>query len=144
MLRKGECIRGGGPLLQDVQGARIKTFGRRDVSITLQTEDDREVVLKERVTFSDVVAQPILSFGHLLRVGWSIDAKEHCMYNGNVRVPLTFQNNSLVVKGYTRTLVEVGCVRTLKAVLSDKLKNIVDGSIGWRKVGNVWIGYHLS
>ena len=99
MLRKGERIRGGGPLLQDAQGTQIKTFGHRDVSITLQAEDDREVILKERVTFSDVVAQPILSFGHLLRAGWSIDAKEHCMYNGSVRVPLTFQNNSLVVKG---------------------------------------------
>ena len=55
MLRKGERIRGGGPLLQDAQGTQIKTFGHRDVSIT---EDDREVILKERVTFSDVVAQP--------------------------------------------------------------------------------------
>ena len=72
MLRKGERIRGGGPVLQDAQGTRINTFGHRDASITLQAEGEREVILKERVTFSDVVAQPILSFGHLLRAGWSI------------------------------------------------------------------------
>ena len=66
------------------------------------------------------------------------------MYNGSVRVPLTFQNNSLVVRGYIRTLVEAGCVRALKAVLGDKLKEVVDGPIGWKKVGEVWIGHHLS
>ena len=98
-----------------MRGTQIKTFGHRDVSITLHADDNREVILKERVTFSDVVAQPILSFGHLLRAGWSIDAKEHCMYNGSVRVPLTFQNNSLVVRGFIRTLMEAGCVRALKA-----------------------------
>ena len=46
---------------RDAQGSKIQTFGHRDVSITLQSLDEREVILKERVTFSDVVNQPILS-----------------------------------------------------------------------------------
>lgn len=92
------------------------------MSITLHAEGEREVILKERVTFSDVVVQPVLSFGHLLRAGWSIDAQEHCVFNGSVRAPLTFQNKSLVVRGFIRTLVQAGRVRALKAVLRERLR----------------------
>ena len=32
----------------------------------------------------------------------------------------------------------------VEGVLGDKLKGIVDGPIGWKKIGEVCIGYHLS
>ena len=49
----------------------------------MQSLDEGEVILKERVTFSNVVNQPILSFGHLLRAGWPVDGQQQCMFNGD-------------------------------------------------------------
>lgn len=66
------------------------------------------------------------------------------MFNGDVQVPLMFQNNSLVVRGFIRTLAEPGIVRTLKATLSEHLQQIADGPVGWTQRGEVWIASHLG
>ena len=83
--------------LQDAQGKKIQSYGNKDVDILMMTSEGQSVVLKERVTFSDMVSQPILSFGRLMRSGWSIDGQRQCLRNGSLEVPLAFQNQSLVV-----------------------------------------------
>ena len=69
-------------MLRDDRG---KTYGHRDVDIELTTEDGRLVVLRERVTFSDMVTQPILSFGRLLKSGWAIRVGAHVKAPTRVR-----------------------------------------------------------
>ena len=100
----GRGVQGAGAslYLQDAQGSQIKTYGHKDVDIVLTSRDGRKVILKERVTFCDVVKQPILSFGRLMRAGWSIDGMDECLKNGDVEVPLNYQNQSLVVQGSAR------------------------------------------
>ena len=49
-----------------------------------------------------------------------------------------------MVRGFIRTLVEPGTIRTLKATLSEHLQQIADGPVGWMKRGEVWIGSRLS
>lgn len=62
--------------------------------------------MKEKVTFSDMVSKPILSFGRLMRSGWSIDGQIQCLCNGSLEVPLSFQNQSLVVDASIRVIAE--------------------------------------
>ena len=50
------------------------------------------MVIKERVTFCDAVSQPILSFGRLMKMGWSIDGGGQCLRNGILAIPLAFQS----------------------------------------------------
>ena len=142
MLKQGRKARGMSPYLQDAQGRAIRTYGHRDIDIELKAEDDRLVVLKERVTFSDVVSQPILSFGHLLRSGWSISGEERCLVNGEVKVPIDLQNQSLVVQGQIRNVALASFVRALKVTLGEGLKKIEMDQLGWKRHGERWIGVH--
>ena len=103
MRELGEEATGCTPYLQDAQGTKIKTYGSKDVDIILWSTEGRQVILKERVTFSDCVSQPILSFGRLMKSGWSLDASSMCLTHGELEVPLTFQNQSLVVDAYLNT-----------------------------------------
>ena len=142
MLKQGRKARGMSPYLQDAQGRAIRTYGHRDIDIELKAEDDRLVVLKERVTFSDVVSQPILSFGHLLRSGWSISGEERCLVNGEVKVPIDLQNQSLVVQGQSRNVALASFVRALEVTLGEGLKKIEMEQLGWKRHGERWIGVH--
>ena len=125
MMHKGKQAMGASPPLQDAQGTQIQTYGRKDIDIVLDSSDGRKVVLRERITFSDVVSQPIISFGRLMKAGWSIDGVGECLRNGQVEAPLMFQNRSLVVKGYIRTVLEANEIRTLTVQLSEELKAVV-------------------
>ena len=96
--RGGDQVLGAALHLQDAPGKKIQSYGHKDVDIVLMTSEGQSVVLKEKVTFSDMVNQPILSFGRLMRGGWSIDGQRQCLRNGSLEVPLAFQNQSLVVE----------------------------------------------
>ena len=89
---RGDQVLGAALHLQDAQGKKIKSYGHKDVDIMMMTSEGQSVVLKEKVTFSDMVNQPILSFGRLMRSGWSIDGQRQCLRNGSLEVPLAFQN----------------------------------------------------
>ena len=67
LLTRGQKVEGKVPFLHNAQGRQIQTYGHRDVDIELTTEDGRPQLLRERVTFSDMVTQPILSFGRNLK-----------------------------------------------------------------------------
>lgn len=59
--RTGRRVAGedGKKILQDAQGNKIPTQGKREVEVTLKDRHGRRVVFRERVTISDAVSQPI-------------------------------------------------------------------------------------
>ena len=54
-----------GRRLQDAEGRVIATLGGRDVEVHLKNLRGRDVCLKERVTISTGISQPILCYGPL-------------------------------------------------------------------------------
>ena len=68
---------------QGNQNLRAQRCGHR-------AQDDRRVVLRESP--------------HLLRSGWSLSGENQCLVNGEVYVPLSFQNQSLVIHGQIRSV----------------------------------------
>ena len=131
------------PQLQDAQGKKIKSYGNKDVDI-MMTPGGQAVILKEKITFSDMVSQPILSFGRLMRSGWSIDGQKSCLKNGSLEVPLAFQNQSLVVDASIRVITEPMVIRTLGVKLGDELTSMANSGYGWKKKEEFWVGLHLS
>ena len=53
MRELGEEATGCTSYLQDAQGTKIKTYGSKDVDIILWSTEGRQVILTEKVTFSD-------------------------------------------------------------------------------------------
>ena len=86
-------------ILQDAQGNKIPTQGKREVEITLRYSLGRSVVFRERVTISDAVSQPILCFGKMMEQGWSIDGREQMMVHRDaleeIKAPVEMQNRRL-------------------------------------------------
>eukprot|EP00913_Durusdinium_trenchii_P032259 g30204.t1 len=144
LMDKGIPTSGACPYLQDAQGTKIKTYGHSDVDIVMHAKDGREVIIKERVTFSDLVSQPILSYGRLLRTGWSIDGGTQCLKHDETEVPLAFQNQSLVVRAAIRMIHEPGMIRTLRVKLGQELQEAALGQYGWKKKEHFWMGLHSS
>ena len=142
--RGGDQVLGAALHLQDAQGKKIQSYGHKDVGIVLMTSAGQSVVLKEKVTFSDMVNQPILSFGRLMKSGWLIDGQRQCLRNGSLEVPLAFQNQSLVVEASVRVITEPMVVRTLAVRLNEELMNLAGSGYGWKKRDECWVGLHLS
>ena len=107
-----QCRKVGGDdsrkILQDAQGNKIPTQGKREVEITLKDSLGRSVVFRERVTISDAVSQPILCFGKMMEQGWSIDGREQMMVHRDaleeIKVPVEMQNRSVTVMGHIRVV----------------------------------------
>ena len=91
-----------------------------------------------------MVSQPILSFGCLMRSGWSIDGQKECLKNGNLEAPLAFQNQSLVVDASIRVITEPMVIRTLGVKLGDELVSVANSGYGWKKKDDFWVDLHLS
>ena len=94
--------------LQDAQGNVIPTLGKRDVEVFLNDVAGKKICLRERVTISDRVSQPILCYGKLMEQRWSIQADEQMLVHSstNTRIPVDMQNRSLTVSGKIRLIQE--------------------------------------
>ena len=137
----------GRKILQDAQGNRIPTQGKREVEITLKDNLGRKVVFRERVTISDAVSQPILCFGKMMEQGWSIDGREQMMVHHDaleeIKVPVEMQNRSVTVMGHIRVVHHSPhVIRMMTAKLEDSLKNLAHGWTTNDK--DMVIGYHIS
>ena len=137
----------GRKILQDAQGNRIPTQGKREVEITLKHNLGRKVVFRERVTISDAVSQPILCFGKMMEQGWSIDGREQMMVHHDaleeIKVPVEMQNRSVTVMGHIRVVHHSPhVIRMMTAKLEDSLKNLAHGWTTNDK--DMVIGYHIS
>lgn len=76
LLEKGSHVQGAVGRLIDAQGSDIPIESVKDMEVRLKDITGRTVCLRERVALSSRVTQPIISFGHLMEGGWSIDARE--------------------------------------------------------------------
>ena len=105
----------------------------------------KQICLKERVTISDRVTQPILCYGKLMEQGWSTQASEQMLVHSstNTRIPVDMQNRSLTVSGQIRLIQEMPHqVSMLKATLGSSLQDLPHGwhvnELGFE------VGYHIS
>ena len=96
--------------LQDAQGKPTPTLGRRDIEVLLRDDQGKVVKIRERVTISEAVSQPILCFGRLMEQGWSINSREQALVHEaegkEVKIPVEVQNRSLTVLGHIRMIEE--------------------------------------
>ena len=79
-----------------------------------------------------------------MRAGWSIDGLDECLKNGNIEVPLNYQNQSLVVQGSVRVILESGQVEVLAVKLSSELMKTAEEGLGWKKMDGFWLGVRHS
>ena len=133
--------------LQDAQGKPIPTLGRRDVEVLLRDDHGNVVKLRERVTISEAVSQPILCFGRLMEQGWSINAREQALVHEadgqEVKIPVEMQNRSLTVLGHIRMIEERPlAVRVMSVTLDNSLQQL---NHGWQvSEKGMEIGFHTS
>lgn len=116
--------------LWDAQGNQIATAGCREVQLELQGEEGDVVILSDRVHVSQHVQQPLISYGRLLKRGWTItldDGPKLTHEESGIKVPITFKNDSLMVTGFVR-MVAHNHVRHVDADIPAR----------WREVGTSW------
>ena len=116
--------------LWDAQGNQIATAGCREVQLELQGEGGDVVILSDRVHVSQHVKQPLISYGRLLKRGWTItidDGPKLTHEESGIKIPITFKNDSLLVSGFVR-MVSHSHVRHVDADIPAK----------WREVGTSW------
>lgn len=133
--------------LQDAQGKPIPTLGRRDIEVLLRDDQGKMVKIRERVTISEAVSQPILCFGRLMEQGWSINSREQALVHEaegkEVKIPVEMQNRSLTVLGHIRMIEEKPLmVRMMSVTLDDSLRQL---NHGWHlNDKGMEVGFHLS
>ena len=118
--------------LRDAQGTKIDVAGVRDISVVLHAVDGRCITFKDRGHVSSKVEQPLLSFGKLLRHGWSIVAGDGdngpmLGHECGAKIPINFRNHSVTVHGQVR-MVEDATVRVIS----------VDIPKSWQRLKNGW------
>ena len=134
LLGKGTPATGIVGRLHDAQGLEIPVQAAQDMEIRLKDVTGRTVMLRERVAVSDRVSQPIISFGHLLQEGWSIDGSQQSLTHAvGANIPVILQNKSLVVQGTIHVLREDppqdrNHVRAIQAAL---VPSLLRGKVGW-------------
>ena len=85
--------------------------------------------MKERAFFSDSIDSPLISYGKLLKAGWSIessgfDGPPILSHHSGTRVELAFRNNSLVISGDVRM---VHAVRAINVDIPRSWQNLKKG-----------------
>ena len=115
--------------LRDAQGNSIGVSEVRDILFELTTQGGKCVRIKDRAHFSDVVENPIISYGKLLRRGWGILPSEDgrfLVHSSGHQIPVQFRNNSLTINGVVRMVRDE--VRTIQ----------VDVPKSWRALRAGW------
>ena len=118
--------------LRDAQGSQIDVSSVRDINVVLHSMDGRCITFRDRGHVSSKVDQPLLSFGKLLRHGWSIVAGDNGSgpvlgHECGAKIPISFRNHSVTVHGEVR-MVEDAAVRVIS----------VDIPRSWQRLRNGW------
>ena len=118
--------------LRDAQGSQIATSGVRDISIVAHSLDGRAITFKDRGHVSSKVEQPLISYGKLLRRGWSVDAEGDnggpvLKHKCGAQIPVNFRHHSLTIHGEVRMVSDLN-VRAIT----------VDVPRSWQKLKNGW------
>ena len=135
LLGRGNPVPGATSRLCDAQGSEIPIESVSDMEVRLRDITGKTVCLRERVAISSKVTQPILSFGHLMESGWTIDGRQQALtHNLGAHIPVELQNRSLVVQGTIRVLQVAGCEKPqfhVRAIQAEVMDYVLQGSVGW-------------
>ena len=98
---------GQGAQLWDAQGGKMPTYGCLELCVEFLGEGGEHVIIKDKGHLSAGVSQPLISYGRLLRRGWTIaigeDNKPKLVHlKKGASIPIDFKNDSLTVKGWIR------------------------------------------
>eukprot|EP00435_Cladocopium_sp_Y103_P015276 s4186_g3.t1 len=122
--------------LQDAQGNSIPVECMRDVELHLADTLGRSIVVRETVSVSHHIQQPIVCFGHLLENGWGINGVEQTLtHSSGVSIPIEMQNRSMTVRGWVRVIHEGPQVLeplSIKAIKADVVPDLADMRVGWQ------------
>jgi len=101
---------GGHAILEDAQGERLKTFGRRSARVEREGLNNDLVVIEDDFIVASVQS-PLISLGRLLHRGWTLSpgnssgAKVNLVSpDGAAAIPLQFKRNSLAVLASIRVV----------------------------------------
>ena len=109
MCEKGFGKRLGKTVLQDAQGARLETFGKRSAQLECEGNGSDLVVIEDDFVVASVQS-PLISLGRLLQKGWTltpssaeaginlVDPDKGC------EAPLCFKKNSLALYAHIRVV----------------------------------------
>ena len=108
MCEKGTSRRLGKTVLQDAQGSRLETFGKRSAQLECESCSEDLVVIEDDFIVASVQA-PLISLGRLLHKGWSLQPSSEaeagvCLITPDrcCQVPLCFKKNSLALHAHVR------------------------------------------
>ena len=113
-----------GSYLRDAQGSPIPTSAVKNVDLTFVTTDGQEVHFTDRAHFSSRVETPLLSYGKLLKAGWSIisgSGPPMLTHMSGASIELGFKNHSLLLTGNIRAVQECRAVSVTIPRLWEKL-----------------------
>ena len=107
MGSKGKSQRLERTVLEDAQGIRVETYGKRRAHVEVQTEQEDPVILEDEFIVASVQA-PLISMGRLLHRGWRICPSTSptgvslLAPDGQCQIPVYYKKNSLALKAYIR------------------------------------------
>ena len=94
---------GGRTILEDAQGERLQTFGRRSARVECEGLNNDLVIIEDDFIVASVQS-PLISLGRLLHRGWSLTSSSYggakmtlVSPDGGAMVPLEFKRNSLAI-----------------------------------------------
>ena len=125
-----------GAILEDAQGGRLSTFGRRLAQVEFQLEDN--VALIQDDFLLATVQNPLISLGRMMKRGWKLANDENAETgmslvapDGEVWIPTYYKRNSLAVKASIRQ-VSLKEEEALMVMTIVKVPDGVFGNIGKR------------
>ena len=108
MCEKGTSRKLGRTVLQDAQGSRLETYGKRAAQLECEGENHDLVVIEDDFIVASVQS-PLISLGRLLHKGWSLQPSPSAEAGVSLvtpdrccEVPLCFKKNSLALHAHIR------------------------------------------
>ena len=137
--------------LQDAQGKKIKTEGRRMLNLTFFDQEGEVCRIQEAFTVASVI-NPLMAIGKLFREGWELrssDQEGMCLTDGSSKIPVHLHKNSLEAYAYVQTPsrlqtqnVDYSMIRTV-VQLNKHLQEAVDkDEPGWHNTDSLVIVKH--
>ena len=93
-------------VLEDAQGGRLRTYGRRFAQIEMEGENDELIVIEDDFVVSSVRC-PLINLGRLLHKGWAMRPNAMALAGVNLVAPDQGCENASVCRGFQVKQVKV-------------------------------------
>ena len=139
--------------LQDAQGKKIRTEGRRMLNLTFFDQEGELCRIQEAFTVASVI-NPLMAIGKLFKEGGQLRSTVHegvCLTDGSSKIPVHLHKNSLAAYAYVQTPsnaknhnVDYSMVRTA-VQLNKHVQEAVDkDEPGWHNTDSMVIVKHRN